>query len=106
MKKAKFMLMAILVMGVVGGALAFKASKFTTHTLYTCATTATTTSLICVTAPYGTITGTIVAGITAHLYTTWQTSAVPVNCSTTTTINGVPTTVYCTVHPLTAYLNF
>lgn len=36
MKKAKIMLMAIAVTGVVGGALAFKAkSNFSTHTFYT-----------------------------------------------------------------------
>ena len=40
MKKAKIMLMAIAVLGVVGGALAFKAQKFLGN--YYCSTTKTT----------------------------------------------------------------
>ena len=35
MKKAKIMLMAIAITGVVGGALAFKAKNFTAHTFFT-----------------------------------------------------------------------
>jgi hypothetical protein len=34
MKKAKIMLMALTVLAVVGGSLAFKANRFTRHTLY------------------------------------------------------------------------
>ncbi|MDR3715802.1 MAG: hypothetical protein P4L51_23560 [Puia sp.] len=35
MKKAKFMLIALALFGVVGGALAFKAERFSTYYLYT-----------------------------------------------------------------------
>ena len=48
MKRAKIMLLAILVVATVGGALAFKAQKFLKKNVYCLTTTATN---ICVTTP-------------------------------------------------------
>ncbi|HVU95507.1 MAG TPA: hypothetical protein VHE34_09795 [Puia sp.] len=51
MKRAKIMLMAIAVFGVVGGALAFKSSKFFSGTFYICTTTTNATTQLYCTAP-------------------------------------------------------
>ena len=95
MKKAKIMLMAIAVLGVVGGALAFKASsKFTTSALfcYTANVGLPTTS--CRTSLVTTVNNGQ-ATVNGSVYSTLTTA--PNSCIYTTTVQGVPTTYYCTI---------
>ena len=96
MKKAKIMLMAIAVLGIVGGALAFKASsKFSISNLfcYTAnfaglpTTTCRTSFVTNVNNGQATIQGTIYATLT----TTTN------SCVFKTTVGGVLTTYYCTI---------
>jgi len=54
MKRAKIMLLAIAIVGIVGGALAFKSSKFAATNFY-CTTTAVGGPTLCLTGPYTTV---------------------------------------------------
>ena len=76
MKKAKIMLMAIAVFGVVGGALAFKAKSFQSHLFYSTGvnglcTVPVNTTLTTTAAPFGTV------------QTTYYTTSVAAACPTT-----------------------
>ena len=95
MKKAKIMLMVIAIFGVVGGALAFKASKFITGTYWICLTTTSTTTQLYCTAP-GITTTNNGAPITNKVYFKTSTTgtcphvvgAVTKYCTSSTTAQG------------------
>lgn len=83
MKKARVMLMAIATLGIIGGAVAFKAQKFTAHTFWypksqvsteACDFASTTTFLF----------NTTVSGTKTVYYSTASTT---VPCPTFTTVN-------------------
>ena len=80
MKKAKIMLMAIAVLAVVGGALAFKTAKFHVRNVF-----ATTPNGVCTTAPYVSAAFPGAITTTGTFYTT-----------STCPASGVITTVYLT----------
>jgi len=91
MKQAKIMLMAIAIFGVIGGALAFKASKFSTGSYYVCTTTAASpVTPICLTKITTVAAGSAATFVT-KVYT--STSAQQGFCPNTTL---APTAFYCT----------
>src|SRR5438445_9400381 len=105
MKKEKMMILAIVVLGIAGGALAFKATKFTVHNLYFCTTTVPgcLAELYCTSAPYNTtsVGGTITTYPTSKLFTTIS-SIGPFSCLVCTNhLLGCPTYA----HPTTAFIN-
>ncbi len=75
MKKAKIMLMAIAIVGVVGGALAFKTAKFTGK-LFVCTTTVSGGSAVCT----GGFQTSIVGTTTLTTYTATTASSVGGTC--------------------------
>jgi hypothetical protein len=83
MKKAKFMLTAIMALAVVGGALAFKAKKFGFQTVYTTTAASPNASSICNVALSGLVT-TIGSGGTPTWATTIGSNANCASMSTTT----------------------
>lgn len=96
MKKAKIMLMSIAIVGVLGGAFAFKAAKFTSPNVATCKTTAVGGPAFCSLIPYATTpngTGvtfrSIFINATAPVNTVCSSTASNVNCNSA---NAIPTT--------------
>jgi len=103
MKKARTMLTTIVVIGIVGGALAFKAAKFNVPNLYTCGVTVQGGPSVCTTSLYNSITGLTGVHIDPNfLYVT-----------RTTFFFGTPActiiwggSIYgCYQHPISAYWN-
>lgn len=94
MKKAKIMLMAIAIFGVIGGALAFKTAKFG-GPVFLCTTTVLHGPTICTKPGYTT---TNVGGTLSTVYATTA-STTAFSCSTssggitTYCINGTPTLI-------------
>jgi len=102
MKKARTMLTIIVVIGIVGGALAFKVAKFNDPNLYTCRTTVQGGPSVCTTSWYNSITGLTVHIDPALLYTTTTTfHAGTAAC----TIGFGGWTFGCYDHPISVYLN-
>ena len=92
MKKAKIMLMAIAILGVVGGALAFKTSNAFNATNYTCATTVLGGPTICVKTTLAIVAS---GGVQTTIYK--ATSASAGTCVNT----FAPVTYYCTSPTIT-----
>jgi len=105
MKKAKIMLMAIVVIGTVGGALAFKAGKFTYPNLYSCATTTSTNTMkFCILAGFNNVIGDPANANLLFLTPTNIHTGTP--ACTTTWIEGVHGVVLgCYDHPTAAFVN-
>jgi len=102
MKKAKIMLMAIAVVVLVGGALAFKVAKFTDPNLYSCrTTTATSTAKFCLATAANSTTG--MGFVDPVLVFTTVTSFHAGTPDCTTTIGGVA--YGCYDHPVRAFIN-
>ena len=96
------MLVAIAILGLGGAALALRAKTFIIPGLYYCTTASPARggNYSCVLGPYNT-TG-MMPVATSSLYVSLTTFSGN-NCTYYTTVGF--TTVYCTIHPLTAFLN-